>query len=206
MKFNLINKEIEAFNVFNPDAKKLLVITLVFSLAFPFVNTPLRSIKGTVFEGGIRVPGIVRFPPLVKPGSVCDEPIISTDLFPTLLDVTHTPHCADKEVEGVSIVPLLNDPKAALKRDIPLFWHFPHYHAKDKYGDMAGALRVDNWKYIHFYDTGEDLLFDLSNDLAENNNCALEHPDRTEQMRRLFFQVLKQTHANMPKNISTKTQ
>ena len=90
-------------------------------------NVPLRVGKGSAYEGGVRVPLIVRYPPLVKAGTVCDEPVISVDYFPTLLELVGVKTAKQSAVDGVSIASVLKDSEATLGRDA-IYWHYPHYH------------------------------------------------------------------------------
>ncbi|MEI8382227.1 MAG: sulfatase, partial [Planctomycetota bacterium] len=105
----------------------------------PTSNLPLRAGKGWMYEGGIRVPWIIRAPGLTKPGSVCDTPIISNDLYPTIMQLAGTRQ--DHSVDGKSLVPLLRGENLS---DRPLFWHYPHYGNQG--GAPGGAVRDGDWK------------------------------------------------------------
>src|SRR5262245_45128229 len=114
----------------------------------PTINAPLREGKGFLYEGGIRVPLIVKWPGAVKPGSTSDAKAITTDLYPTLLEA-----CGVKpegQLDGVNLVPLLKGGEAP---DRPrLFWHYPHY--SNQGGKPGGVVRASDYKLIEFYEDG----------------------------------------------------
>ena len=159
-------------------------------------NLPLRRGKGSAYEGGVRVPAIVKWPGVTKPGSVCDEPIMTMDLYPTLVDVSGVAGDAqhNAEMDGVSFKPLLVDSKASLKRD--LFWHFPHYHAG---GDSPyTAVRSGAWRLIEFHEDGALELYDLSVDIGETKNLAQSNADVTGRLHRAMQQWREDVGAQMP--------
>jgi len=159
----------------------------------PTSNVPLRAGKGWPYEGGIREPMIMRVPGLSKPGSVCDEPVISTDFYPTILELAGLGAMPQQHVDGVSLVPLLEG------RSIPdraLFWHYPHYGNQG--GAPAGAIREGNWKLIEWYETGRIELFDLSTDLGEGNNLATKFPEKAKQLREKLRRWCRSVGAKMP--------
>jgi uncharacterized sulfatase len=139
---------------------------------------PFRGTKGTLYEGGIRVPAIVRIPGLVPAGSVCDVPAVTMDLPATFLDLAGVSLEGHDPLDGTSLMPLLRDPKAAFARDT-LFWHLPHYH----HSSPASAIRQGDWKLIEFFEGGEIELYDLSSDLGESKNLAVANPDKTTELR-----------------------
>lgn len=139
-------------------------------------NTPYRAGKGYLYEGGLRVPTIIRWPGKIKP-AVVDEPIVNTDWLPTLLSLAGVP--LEDKLDGV-------DQSAALlgKADFAsrtFFWHFPHYNNQG--GRPAGAVRDGNWKMIQYYDTDAVELFDLASDVSEQHDLAPQQPDRAAKMR-----------------------
>lgn len=146
-------------------------------------NHPLRGAKGMLYEGGIRVPLIVRWPGITKPGSRCDEPVIGVDLYPTLLEVTQTRPPADYEPDGRSLVPLLKNASADLNREA-IYWHFPCYlqGSGDPHGGPfrttpAGAIRKGRFKLIEWFETGRTELYDLSQDISEASDLSRQLPD-----------------------------
>jgi len=138
-------------------------------------NTPFRAGKGYVYEGGLRIPLIVRWPSVVKAGRVVDSPVINTDFVPTLLELAGV--TSDVAYDGASIAALLKGGDAQPR---PFFWHFPHY--TNQGGRPAGAIREGNWKLIAHYDTGRVELFDLSKDIGEQHDIAAEHVRRVSEL------------------------
>lgn len=142
-------------------------------------NAPLRGEKGTLHEGGIRVPAIARMPGVIPPGSVCETPAVTTDLHPTFLELAGIDVLSGKDaVDGASLVPVLRNPGAGLSREA-LFWHLPHYH----HGTPASAVRRGDWKLIEFFEDGALELYDLSKDPGETTDLASVHPDKAIELR-----------------------
>ncbi|MCA9219250.1 MAG: sulfatase, partial [Planctomycetales bacterium] len=145
----------------------------------PTSNLPLRGGKGWVYEGGIREPFIIRAPGVSQPGSTCDTPVISTDFYPTLLDLAGLPARPDQTLDGVSLKPLLAGKSLSAERD--LFWHYPHY--ANQGGFPGGAIRDGQWKLIERFEDGRVHLFNLADDVSEQHDLAAKHPDRVDAMR-----------------------
>lgn len=141
----------------------------------------LKGYKGFSHEGGVREPFIVKWPGKTVPGSRCDEMVIGTDCYPTLLEMAGLPLRPDQHMDGVSIVPLLEKSSASLTRDT-LYWHYPHYHRTMPYG----AIRHRDWKLIEFFEDGAIELYNLREDPLESSNLASRHP---EQARELLKQL-----------------
>ena len=137
----------------------------------------LKGFKGFSHEGGTREPFIVKWPGHVKPGSVCDVPVIGTDFYPTLLEMAGLPLKPEEHMDGVSIVPLLTGKAEALNRQ-NLYWHYPHYHRTAPYG----AIRAGDWKLIEFFEDGALELYDLKTDPNEQNNLAAQQPEKAQQL------------------------
>jgi arylsulfatase A len=144
-------------------------------------NAPFRAGKGYLYEGGTRVPLIVRWPGYVPAGKVIDWPVINTDWFPTLFQMVGAP--VPKELDGESFAPLLltGVPGPAPTTPRTLFWHFPHY--TNQGSRPGGAVREGDWKLIEHYDTGRAELYDLAKDIGEKNNLAAREPKRVGEMR-----------------------
>jgi arylsulfatase A len=141
-------------------------------------NTPYRAGKGFLYEGGLRIPLIVRWPGRVPAGRVSDVPVVNTDWIPTLLELAGL--AAPAGLDAISIAPLLTGRSALPPR--PFFWHFPHYNNQG--GRPGGAMRDGNWKLVEFYDAVEaPELYDLAADIGENTNLAAQQPDRVRTMR-----------------------
>ncbi len=157
-------------------------------------NKPLREEKGTLYEGGIRVPAIARWPDHVPAGSVCDTPAITMDLYPTYLELASVAPPANQPRDGVSLTRLLREPRASLDRDT-LYWHLPHYH----HSTPASTIRHGDWKLIEFFETGACELYNLRDDLSEQNNLAVVHADRVKAMKTMLDQWRKRVGAQLPK-------
>lgn len=151
----------------------------------PKDTTPLKGSKGDLYEGGIRVPLIVRWSGVVKAGTESDEPVISIDFLPTFAEAAGL-RITDPAVDGKSIIPLLKGAKK-LNRDA-IYFHFPHYHGLSL--GPCGAVREGRYKLIEWfeksihgvYKEGALELYDLSKDLAEQNNIAKEKPQVTADL------------------------
>jgi len=157
-------------------------------------NLPLRAGKGWLYEGGIREPMIIRWPGHTKPGSVCDVPVISTDFYPTMLDMAGLPARPKQHCDGMSITPLLGgDGKMP---DRPLFWHYPHYGNQG--GSPGGAVRLGDYKLIEFYEDNHVELYNLADDIGEKNDLAAKMPDKADQLRKLLHDWRKSVDAAMP--------
>ena len=138
-------------------------------------NTPLRSGKGSLYEGGIRVPAIIRWPGVTQPGSQSDVPVSSIDYYRTILSVAGLP--GDREynrtVDGIDLMPLLRDPDHTPDR-AALYFHYPHYYATTS---PVSGLRVGRWKLLRYYEDSRTELYDLADDLGERRNLAGEKPE-----------------------------
>ncbi len=161
-------------------------------------NAPLRAGKSTLYEGGIRVPLIVRYPPVTPPGAVCTAPTSNIDFYPTFremvgmraVDPTHV-------VDGVSILPLLANPSSELKPDT-LFWHYPLDKPHFLGGRSAGAARKGRWKLIEFFDSGQKELYNLADDIGEQNNLADKDPQKVADLQKLLAAWRKDVGAKIP--------
>lgn len=139
-------------------------------------NHPLRSGKGSLYEGGIRIPLIIRWPGATRAGTVCDEPVITMDLFSTMLAAAGLPSEAD---DGVDLTPLLKDPPSALGRDA-LFFHYPHYYPTTS---PVSAIRDGDWKLLEFFEDDHIELYNLREDLSEQRDLAEEKPEVVHSLR-----------------------
>ncbi len=157
-------------------------------------NLPLRRGKGSAYEGGVRVPAIIHWPGVTEPGQVCHDPIMTTDYFPTILEMTGTATKGNPGFDGYSLVPLLQREKSKLARN--LYWHYPHYHAG---GDGPySAIRSDHYRLIEFHEDDRVELYDLQSDLGEQNNLAEKLPSKTAELRHDLNQWRQSLQAQMP--------
>lgn len=160
----------------------------------PTSNLPLRSGKGWLYEGGIRAPLIVRVPGVTKAGAVCEKPVISTDFFPTLLELAGLAPQPDKHVDGLSFVPLLRG-QALPGRTF--YWHYPHYHGST--WAPGGAMREGEWKLIEFFEDGTLELYNLAEDPGERNNLAPIMMEKAREIQGRLAAWRRETGAAMPK-------
>lgn len=160
----------------------------------PTSNLPLRSGKGWLYEGGIRVPLLMRIPGVTQPGQVIDQPVLSTDYFPTILELAEQPAMLDLALDGESVVPLFTEAAVGLTR--PLAWHYPHYH-----GSMwtpGAAFRDGDWKLIEFYEFSDAELYNLRADPGEHQNLASEEPIKFTELRAKLRAWQESVKATMP--------
>ena len=155
-------------------------------------NAPFRGEKGTLYEGGIREPLIVRWPGVVRPGTTCNVPVTSVDFYPTFLEIVGAKAPANQPLDGESILPLLKQ-TGTLSRDA-IYWHYPHYH----HSSPAGAVRQGKWKLIEFYEDGSLELYDLSKDIGEKNNLAGRMPQKAAQLQKNLACWRASVKAKMP--------
>ncbi len=156
-------------------------------------NLPLRAGKGHLYEGGIRVPLIVRWPGRTRPGSVSSVPTLSIDLLPTLLDIGGA-SSRPPAIDGVSLAPLLTG-AGAVQREA-LFWHYPHY--SNQGGVPAGAVRKGPYKLIEFYEDGRIELFNLEQDPGEHRNLSSQLPAKAKELRKMLSEWRSPVGATMP--------
>lgn len=161
-------------------------------------NAPLRSGKGFAYEGGLRVPLLVKVPGMTRAGSWCDTPVISTDFFPTLLELAGADAAAARTaVDGRSLVPLLQG-RTGWERNA-LFWHYPHYWNGGIVSPYSIA-RVGDWKLIRFYETGREELYQLREDVSEQHDLAsvATLAEKRVELSARLDAWLKETGAQMP--------
>lgn len=142
----------------------------------------LRGRKRSDHEGGIRVPGIARWPGHIAPGAVSDIPIIGSDIFATVLDMTEISLPTDRTIDGVSMVPAFSG--KPVERTVPLFWRTHVSSASDRV-----ALRIGDWKLVANDTMTEFQLFEIQMDWKEENDLASHMPEKTEEMKVALFKV-----------------
>jgi arylsulfatase A-like enzyme len=160
-------------------------------------NAPLRAGKSTLYEGGIRVPLIVRYPKIVSAGTVCKTPTSNIDFYPTLCQVAGAWQDSQHDCDGVSILPLLKNPNYQLKRKT-FYWHYPLDKPHFLGGRSSGAIRKGGWKLIEYFDTGKKELYNLADDLSEKNNLASKNPEKVVELHGLLKDWRKEVGAKIP--------
>jgi arylsulfatase A len=161
----------------------------------PTNNAPLRSGKGYPYEGGIREPLIVRWPPRVPARSECNEPVTSVDYLPTICEAAGLAPPAHRPIDGRSIVPLLTG-SGAWQRDA-LFWHFPHYRGKDVV--PYSIVRAGDWKLIKRYEGKTYEVFNLRQDIGETNDLSDSMPEKVRELDEKLQAWLSSVRAKLPK-------
>ncbi len=154
---------------------------------------PLRGGKGMQWEGGVRVPFIIRMPDGSMAGEKCDTPVSGIDIYPTITDFVGLPQNSAQAVDGVSITPLLKGEKIAER---PLFWHYPHYGNQG--GAPSGIVRDGEWKLIRYYEDGHEELYNLSIDLSEMEPLNHLYPAKVKELSAKLDKWLKDSKAIMP--------
>lgn len=168
-------------------------------------NAPLRSGKGSLYEGGIREPMIVRWPGKVRPGARCDKYLMIEDFYPTILEMAGVKRYATASpVDGVSFVPMLTE-RGDTSKDRPLVWNFPNVWGANGPGiNMDCAIRKGQWKLVYFYDTGKKELYDIPSDIGERHDVAASHPDVVKRLSKELGAYLRRVGAQRPSYKSTR--
>lgn len=162
-------------------------------------NAPLRSGKGSLYEGGTREPFIVRWPGVTQPGSASNVPTIHVDLYPTFLELTGASK-PGHVLDGESLVGLFRDSGATLERDA-IFQHFPGYlgAGADTFRTTpVSVIQIGDWKLMEFLEDGTLELYDLAKDIGETNNLAEAMPAKTRQMHERLIAWRDEIGAPMP--------
>jgi arylsulfatase A-like enzyme len=157
----------------------------------PTCNFPLRAGKGWLYEGGIRVPLIIKYPGRTKPGAERRTPVSSVDFFSSIIEMTGSEPVSVK-TDGISIVPLLKKDKMKPR---PLFWHYPHYSNQGV--EPGSAVRLGKYKLIDNFEKGKQELYDLENDISETNDISSRYPDKTNELYKLLRDWRNKTNAKM---------
>jgi len=161
----------------------------------PTENAPLRSGKGYAYEGGLRTPWIVRWPGVTEPGAVSSVPISSIDLLPTVAAALGTRPPVDRAIDGVDLRPAL---EGGSLPERPLYWHFPHYRHGPGH-DPYSVIRDGDWKLIKFYDPAKVELYNLAEDLGEENELSRRRPERVKELEAKLRNHLNEVGAKQPK-------
>lgn len=178
-------------------------------------NRPFRGSKWNLYEGGLRVPMLIRYTGVVKAGTQCDVPVIQTDFFPTFYELASGKKPAQTETDGRSIVSVLKTGLSKGFENRPLYWHFPYYHPEgnvDKVRDLAigmedgyisltkpqSALRKNDYKLIYFYEDDRVELYNLARDIGEKGDLSKTQPALAEKMKKELMAYLDRVKARLP--------
>ena len=160
-------------------------------------NAPLRSGKGALYEGGIRVPTIIRWPDVTTPGANSDFPISTQDFYPTILEMANLKGDPAQVAafDGISLVPVLKKPLADLQ-ERALYWHYPHYYHTTA---PVNAIRQGDWKLLEFFEDNHIELYHLKEDVGEKNNLEKTNPEKAKELLELLNDWRKEVKAPMPR-------
>ncbi len=162
-------------------------------------NYPFRSGKGSLYEGGVRVPLIVRYPGITKVGSVCAQPTSSIDLYPTIIAATGNKNpVQNQEIDGINIFPLFDNPESKLKREY-LFWHYPHYYNTTT---PVSSVRKGKWKLLEYFEDHHLELYNLEDDPGEKNDLSKDLPKKAKELHK----ALNNWRINVNAQIPTENQ
>jgi len=159
----------------------------------PTSNLPLRAGKGWLYEGGIREPMIIKWPGRTQAGSSCDIPVISTDFYPTILEIAGLEPLPGQHMDGISLVPLLDRSGDLTER--ALFWHYPHY--SNQGGKPGSAVRLGKYKLIEFLEDQRTELYDLEADIGETRDLSAEMPEKTNELLHILHSWQEEVEARM---------
>ena len=162
-------------------------------------NSPLKAGKGSFYEGGIRVPLIVRWPEVIRGGTRSDEPVIGIDFYPTFLEAAGLEKPEGYQLDGASLMPLFREADAALGREA-LYWHFPGYPNAAWRTSPVSVIRSGPWKLMKFYEDDRLELYNLAEDVGEQHNLAEERSQKRKQLHEWLQRWLQQNDAPMPKH------
>ena len=159
-------------------------------------NAPLRGYKSTTWEGGIRIPQIIRWPGVTQAGTLSDEPVASTDFYPTLLAAAGLSPQPENPLDGIDLKPILQGKPSERTQ---LTWFMPHYMALGMPDEMpsCGVIREGDWKLIKLFE-GDFRLFNLKDDIGETRNLATAMPEKVSQFEQKLIAELKQQNAFIP--------
>jgi len=167
-------------------------------------NAPLRSGKGSLYEGGVRVPLVIQWPGVTPGDTVCHEPVISIDLYPSVLEIAGFAVAAEhkKRIDGVSMVPLLRNPSTELDRK-HLYFHYPHYYRTTS---PVSAVRGEDWKLLEYFEDGRMELYNLREDPSENHDLTESMPDKVDELKGLLQAWREEVDAQVPKKNPESTR
>lgn len=157
----------------------------------PTCNYPLRAGKGWLYEGGIRVPLIIKFPGEISPGIVINTPVSSIDFFVTIEEISGT-RTKSTRTDGISLIPLFKNDRLKQR---PLFWHYPHYSNQGV--EPGSAIRLGNYKLIDNFEKRRQELYDLEKDINEMNDISSKYPAKTRKLYKLLNDWREKTGAKM---------
>jgi arylsulfatase A-like enzyme len=160
----------------------------------PTTNLQLKAGKGYLYEGGIRVPLIIRWPGEIEAGSTSDFPVTGTDYYPTLLDLAGIGKKPGQYQDGISLKPVL---KGRDMNERPIYWHYPHYSG-GLGGTPSAAIRLGNYKLIEFYEDDHLELYNLEKDIGENQDISGKKLKIATKLKKMLKDWRTEVNAQMP--------
>jgi arylsulfatase A-like enzyme len=168
-------------------------LSTLYRKGAPTSLAPLRAGKGWCYEGGIRIPLIIKIPGEEYQGKVINEPVVSMDLYPTLVDLAEIHPMPEQYVDGVDLLPAIEGEKLNRKS---LFWHYPQYHGSA--WTPGASIRQGDWVLVEFYEPGVKELYNLKDDIGERNNLASQYPQKVDSMLKQLRKMQKKSKAKFP--------
>lgn len=171
--------------------------------------SPIRAGKGSYYEGGIRIPLLMRWPEKIRP-EIDSTPVINADFYPTLVSLANA-EPPNQDLDGLDLSASLLGQQVPTSRD--LFWHFPVYlqahHAKTDQGQdplfrtrPGSAIRSGDWKLIHYFEHDDYELYNLANDIGEQTNLAIKFPDKLNELKEKLQTWRQGIAADMPTDLN----
>ena len=162
-------------------------------------NAPLNSGKGSAYDGGVRVPMIVKWPGVAEADTRCNDYLIIEDFFPTILDIAEVGDCETKQtIDGVSFIPLLQG-KRSNYNERALYWHYPNLWGNSGPGiGTTSSIRKGDWKLIYYYDTGKKELFNITDDIGETIDYSNQKPQLVKHLSNELGEHLRSVDAQRP--------
>ena len=160
----------------------------------PTCNFPAIEGKGWLYDGGLRVPLLMRFPPLIAHGSFSNAIVSGVDFYPTLLEICNLPLEPEQHLDGRSFLPALSGDNSFDRE--PIYWHFPHYGNQG--GTPGSAIRNGDWKLIEFFEENKLELYNISKDIGEQTNLVTNYPELTDKLQKMLHNWQDEVSAVKP--------
>ena len=178
--------------VFTSDNGGLSTLSKKRKQKAPTAILPLRAGKGWLYEGGIRVPLLIKPSYYTGEARISKEPVIGHDFYPTFLSMAGIGRDKNNPIDGVDLSPVLNENKSLERKE--LFWHYPHYHGSA--WTPGAAIRQGDWKLIEFYESNTVELYNLTEDISEENDLSLQYPEKVAALEDRLHELQKSMKAN----------
>jgi arylsulfatase A-like enzyme len=178
--------------IFTSDNGGLSTLDSKYNRVAPTSVLPLRGGKGWLYEGGIRVPLLIKPAHYQGKKRISSEPVISHDFYPTIVSLAGLNTEAEQSIDGVNLSSILSGNKTLDRKE--LYWHYPHYHGSG--WTPGAAIRQGDWKLIEFYESNTVELYNLSDDISEANDLSIKNPDKVISLQSRLHELQESMHAN----------